>query len=171
MGKETRLSIRQIQSLLKENPSSKGGEVLSSSLSGSWCGIWYDWFCEDSSLKGRASKFISFINRLEGDYIDTHYVWLKNNCPMRGNLYDDIRISPILEEENEIVKFDPNKHRVQSYNIGYSLGNKTNRAREVFDTRPRELIRYEVDSNKEAAEVVNKLLTEGINALISSTIS
>lgn len=61
----------------------------------------YDWFCSDSSLKKRMLalvpkiKFLVKMNILDQD---NTYIWLKNNCPMNGSLYDDIRISTIKDD-------------------------------------------------------------------------
>ena len=69
------------------------------------CFEFYDWFCQDQSLKNRAKKFIpklKFLVKmgiLDGDNL---YVWFKNNCPLCGNLYDDMRFST-LDDDNYFV--------------------------------------------------------------------
>lgn len=64
------------------------------------CYGFYDWFCKDKSLKGKAKVLFS---RLKGvirtkttkfDPTKT-YVFFKNNCPGCGKLYDDFRICDI----------------------------------------------------------------------------
>lgn len=141
---ERELSIRKVQDLLRGKSSGEAGEILSGEETGSWCGVWYDWFCSTSSLPSRAATFRTFILGLSGPFVDTHYLWLKNNCPVDGGLYDEIRISPITDGEG--------------YNVGFSWGNGDTRQREVFDTRNNEVVYYEVKNSKEAAELVNKLL-------------
>ena len=145
---ERKLSIRKVQDLLRGKSSGEAGEILSGEETGSWCGVWYDWFCSDSALINRGGKFKSYILGLEGDFIDTHYLWLKNNCPIDGDLYDDIRISPFVSDDEA------------SYNIGFSWGNGDTRQREVFDTRNNEVVCYEVKNSKEAYKLVNKLLSD-----------
>ena len=64
------------------------------------CHDFYDWFCKDTSLPMRAEKLqkqvIKFVNamRESGRPIDCTkaYVFFKNNCPMRGPLYDSFSI-------------------------------------------------------------------------------
>ena len=66
------------------------------------CFNFYDWFCKDSSLEGRMLKTVPVIKFLVKEEIinpDTTYVWLKNNCPVNGSLYDDIRFSTLDSEE------------------------------------------------------------------------
>lgn len=141
-----KLSIAEIQELLKDKTNKEGGEILSTDKSGNWCGIWYDWFCSDCALKTRASKFVPYIKLLKGEWTKTHTIWLKNNCPAVGSLYDDIRISPL----------DKN---IASYNIGFSWGNKTTREREIFDTRGDVAISDTlVKSCKEASKLVNEIM-------------
>ena len=58
----------------------------------------YDWFCEEGSLKRKAQGFVPKLKFLIKEEIinpDTVYVWFKNNCPVRGALYDDMRISDL----------------------------------------------------------------------------
>ena len=60
--------------------------------------LFYDWFCSDASLERRAKVFIPKLKFLVSEGLldgDKHYVWFKNNCPLNGILYDDMRISTI----------------------------------------------------------------------------
>ncbi len=62
----------------------------------------YDWFCKKSSLENKMLKAVPVIKFLVKENIinpDTSYVWLKNNCPVNGVLYDDIRFSTFDLEE------------------------------------------------------------------------
>jgi len=62
------------------------------------CSFFYDWFCDESSLDRRALAFIPKLKFLVKEGIidgDKNYVWFKNNCPVNGSLYDDMRISDI----------------------------------------------------------------------------
>ena len=64
--------------------------------------FFYDWFCSDSSLKNRALELIKKLRFLVEEGLingDTNYVWFKNNCPMSGNTYDDLRISDIESDD------------------------------------------------------------------------
>lgn len=63
---------------------------------------WYDWFCQDKSLKRKALGLLPKVKKfcdLMGIDLDTHYVWFKNNCPVFGKLYDDFRIANIASGE------------------------------------------------------------------------
>ena len=62
----------------------------------------YDWFCKDESLKNRFYSFLPKLKFLVSENIvngDTNYIWFKNNCPMNGSLYDDMRISTIINND------------------------------------------------------------------------
>ena len=66
------------------------------------CWSFYDWFCKDTSLENKAKNLIKKVKILVDMKIidgDKNYVWFKNNCPMSGRLYDDIRISRISDGE------------------------------------------------------------------------
>lgn len=56
---------------------------------------WYDWFCKDESLhrktKVLGKKVLQLFDSPKVNQ-DTMYVFFKNNCPMRGKLYDDFRL-------------------------------------------------------------------------------
>ena len=57
---------------------------------------WYDWFCNDTSLRNKTYKMGRIIKQVkEGGKVDLNnwYVWFKNNCPMVGPLYDDFRFA------------------------------------------------------------------------------
>ena len=57
---------------------------------------WYDWFCKTESLRNKTYKMGKIISKVKcGGKVDLDnwYVWFKNNCPMRGPLYDDFRFA------------------------------------------------------------------------------
>lgn len=63
---------------------------------------WYDWFCNDSALRGKTYKLVPKIKRLSKSNkidIDSMYIFFKNNCPMIGKLYDDFRFCDIKSGE------------------------------------------------------------------------
>jgi hypothetical protein len=71
------------------------GLILDSDGSQSECFNFYDWFCKDSSLQRKAWTLMKQTKRFVKEYdinLLDHYVFFKNNCPMRGPLYDDFRI-------------------------------------------------------------------------------
>ena len=71
------------------------GRYVDSDGNESWCYNFYDWFCKDTSLKNKANTLFRasrrFAKKMDID-LDKHYVFFKNNCPMRGPLRDDFRI-------------------------------------------------------------------------------
>jgi len=63
---------------------------------------WYDWFCNDEELYRRFKRIapkIEWFAELGIVDLDKTYVFLKNNCPLVGNLYDDFRICDLKTGE------------------------------------------------------------------------
>ncbi|MHA1952139.1 MAG: hypothetical protein ACW987_20025, partial [Candidatus Thorarchaeota archaeon] len=55
---------------------------------------WYDWFCQDKSLRNRLYAMAPKVKQIAASSkVDTDklYVFFKNNCPLYGTLYDDFR--------------------------------------------------------------------------------
>ena len=70
---------------------------------------WYDWFCRDTSLAAKTQNLGKKVLRvMKSSKIDVekNYVFFKNNCPMRGSLYDDFRICD-METGNVIYTVVP----------------------------------------------------------------
>jgi hypothetical protein len=65
---------------------------------------WYDWFCRDTSLArktdilGKKAVQLAASDKIN---VETMYVWFKNNCPMGGPLYDDLRFADL--ETGDVV--------------------------------------------------------------------
>lgn len=65
---------------------------------------WYDWFCKDSSLKNKTKKMGQIIKQIKDNgliNLDETYVWFKNNCPLKGSLFDDFRITDL--KDNSVI--------------------------------------------------------------------
>ncbi len=70
----------------------------------------YDWFCAEDSLSKKAKGFVPKLKFLVNQGLidgDKMYVWFKNNCPMQGSLYDDMRFSTLDEEEDFLGGLTP----------------------------------------------------------------
>ena len=87
----------------------KEGRHLDANGGESSCHNFYDWFCKDKSLKNKATRLFKLTKKVAQALAideDTHYVFFKNNCPMDGPLYDDLRICDI-ETGNVVWCFIP----------------------------------------------------------------
>jgi hypothetical protein len=85
------------------------GKYLNSKGTESWCFNFYDWFCKDKSLKAKADRLFKLTERfvrVVSIDLEKHYVFFKNNCPVNGPLYDDLRICSI-ETGNVILNLTP----------------------------------------------------------------
>lgn len=81
---------------------------------------WYDWFCQTKSLKNKTKKLAGLITGLKETGkidLDKHYVWFKNNCPLVGNLYDDVRFAFVENGENHFVISVDSPHEDSKYAI------------------------------------------------------
>lgn len=85
---------------------------------------WYDWFCKDKALAAKTQKLYNFILKIyKSKKFDPQnvYVFLKNNCPTQGLLYDDFRICD-LKTGNVL------------FNVSLKDSHENNKAR-VFDIK------------------------------------
>jgi hypothetical protein len=80
---------------------------------------WYDWFCRDTSLKGKLDRLFPKVKLIAGSKKidqDRSYVFFKNNCPGTGSLYDDFRFCDM--ETGEVI-----------YTVIPASGHKANKGR------------------------------------------
>lgn len=108
---------------------------------------WYDWFCEDEELISRLNALAEIILDITNpNILDNYYVWFKNNCPLVGDLYDDVRFEPLSGERDGkyflVTKDSPHDNkRYAIYTERFSF------------TDPE----YECESKDEVVSYINKL--------------
>ncbi len=87
------ISVRQWQENFRD------GAYNSSDFATQCKAGWYDWFCENSELADRLKELAEVVMGITDPFIlDNYYAWFKNNCPMRGDLYDDVRFDLLSGE-------------------------------------------------------------------------
>ena len=111
---------------------------------------WYDWFCKDSSLVGKTKRLGNIVKGLKKGGradIETCYVWFKNNCPLNGPLYDDIRIADLETGEVQLtiqVNCCWNNHR-------YTVWGRRGKGKDFEHDKPL----FETDSLRELTAWLN----------------
>jgi len=99
--------------LRKQLEAFERGEILGyrGEIDDKGCWNFYDWFCNNTSLKNKAKRLMGYTKRFVKAHpeldIDAHHVWFKNNCPMNGPLYDDIRITENKEDGQNVWVITP----------------------------------------------------------------
>lgn len=80
--------------------------------------FFYDWFCSEKALKIKSkllmTKAEKVVSKLGLDP-ETHYVFLKNNCPGNGKLYDSFSICTYDEKGDVVVWCTPASGHASSY--------------------------------------------------------
>lgn len=133
--------------------------------------LWYDWFCKDKSLVGKAKLLLNRLNTLvkanNNKLFDPRkcYVFFKNNCPVCGSLYDDFRICS-MEKEEVIYTIVPSLgydgddyHKAEIFRVedmNSKVLNSWKDITEYFKNTTKELENAEIEENlknKEAEKV------------------
>ena len=74
---------------------------------------WYDWFCNESSLRNKTLSLGKKLKQISESSLfdnDKCYVFFKNNCPMNGSLFDDFRICDMVTHDVLYTVIPANGH-------------------------------------------------------------
>ena len=80
--------------------------------------FFYDWFCSEKALKIKSKLLMTKAEKVMsklGLDPETHYVFLKNNCPMNGKLYDSFSICKYDENGDVVIWCAPSNGHTSAY--------------------------------------------------------
>ena len=116
---------------------------------------WHDWWCRDEALAGHLKKIAPVVMGItEPAILDNYYVWFKNNCPVKGPLYDDVRFEPLESERDGryfIVILD-SPHEKQKWTMYSERHDSSFETPEFECGNVREMYRYLNAVGRELAE-------------------
>ena len=142
MKDEKKLTVREIREMAKNGKMQELSDEL-----------WYDWFCSDKALLGKTKRLVGMLGKVKNPVIlDNYTVWFKNNCPMCGPLYDDIRFEPLKADHTE----DERKDR---YFVLCVKDNREPKNYMVWTERKMEN-EFGADTTKEAFDFINNLVND-----------
>ena len=98
-------------------------------------GLWYDWFCNDSSLESKGKSLLKKVEQIAFSKkfdITKTYVFFKNNCPMSGSLYDDFRICD-LESGDVLFTVTPKSGHMSAKGLGNVWGKENDFKEPLFE--------------------------------------
>lgn len=102
----------------------------------------YDWFCVASALMNKIRKMAPMVKRIiKSGLVDNEkaYVFFKNNCPMKGGLYDSFSIADI-ETGDVLYWCNPNHNKdrkARLIKVNYDSEHET-----LFEGTTKELAAY-----------------------------
>lgn len=84
---------------------------------------WIDWFCDTKELPTRMEKLTDILIRITNtDLLENYTVTFYNNCPLDGDLYDEIKIEHKTEDKGGFLKIDsPYKDKKYDFISYYDL--------------------------------------------------
>lgn len=134
----TTINFAELQNLIAEQ-----GEAAYANLDACIAHGWYDWFCENDELRERAKVFFPIIlgASTKAKINPEWQAWFKNNCPVVGDLYDDLRLSSELCNEMVITHDSPYDDAQNKPWVVYMPTNDYEEPVALFDT-PEELVSW-----------------------------
>ena len=145
---EKRLSVREWQEAYRS------GEFNAKDVATQIRAGFYDWFCRDEALAGRLKKIAPVVMGItQPAILDNYYVWFKNNCPLTGPLYDDVRFEPLEGERDGryfVISLD-SPHETQKWTMYSERHDDTFHEPEFGCGHVREMCRHINDAARELA--------------------